>query len=232
MEESLPYADLPKWSRLVISGDNVTPEQAAEIILRTSDMYFHSNDHEWRQQIQKLLGIHSDKDPTSYFPDSDKVEKVREELGILELEYLQNSQIASSYIGGPHGWCSWDGQIGCDGYNIGKYPSVKSVYKEWKQIAAAWPFLKLRCQLWNKGYGEDSDSDDEDSHPRPVIEYIIKDGNVTVIEPIKKLRHACTVSSFPVVLMRYGERGCDLATVKNAIKLARESVNNKKSTSS
>lgn len=224
MEVSLPYVDLPKWSRFVVEGDDVTPDKAAEIIVRTCDLYFYSNDHDWRRQVHKALGILSTTNTHGMSsPDSDKIKKVKNELGVLDLDYLQNHQIASSYIGGPHGWCSWDGHIGCDGYNIGKYPSVKSVYKEWKQIATTWPFLKLRCQLWNKGYGE------EDSHQRPVIEYIIENGNVTVIEPKKKLRHPCAVSSFPVVLIRNGERGCTLDDIELGVNAAKNSVNKKKS---
>lgn len=223
MSESLPYADLPKWSRFVVSGDNVTEDQAAEIILRTSDLYFHTNDHHWRHQVHTLLGIASDKSLNNLSsPDSDKIDKVTEELGVLDLYYLHNSQIASCYIGGPHGWCSWNGHIGCDGYNIGKYPSVEEIYEEWKSIAATWPFLKLRCQIWNKGYGEESDSDEEDSHPRPVVEYVIENGTVTALVPKKKLRHSCSVSSIPAILMTNGERGCDLDDIKRAIKLAKE----------
>lgn len=110
---------------------------------------------------------------------------VSQDLRILDLDYLRNHQIDNCWIGGPHGWCSWDGTIGCDGFNIGKYSSIEEVHKEWLLIAQKWPNLKLRCQLWN---GEEEDT-------KPVVEFIIDNGTVQIIKPTTELKHQMIKSS-------------------------------------
>lgn len=211
--------DLPKWSRLVVSGTSINPNQAAEIILRTSDTTFTSNDREWKLQLFTALNIlRSDKD--TWLPDEDKLEIASKKFGFLDLYYLRNYQIASCWVGGPRGWCSWDGTIGCDGYNIGKYPTIKDVYDEWKLIAQTWNFLKLRCQLWNVEYNQD---DSEAEQPKPVVEFIIENGYVTVINPNTCLKYSTKVYSSNI-LTGGAERGCELDNVKRAAKLAAKSV--------
>lgn len=107
-------------------------------------------------------------------------------------------------MGGAHGM----GQIGCDGYYIGKYPSINRVYNEWKLIAEAWHFLKLRCQLWNTEYGESSDSDSESIIPTPIVEFIIQNGTVATIKPKKVLKYQRTIPLFnPLVLTTNGLNG-------------------------
>lgn len=197
--------DLPKWSRIVISGRDVTKDQAAEIILRTDGLYFSCNDDEWKRQLHQCLGI---KNLDNYF---EELQIIKEKLKILDLDYLRNRQIASSYIFGPHGWCSWEGKIGCDGYNIGKYPTVESVLEEWKLIANTWKFLDLKCQLWDGEYYEEES--------RPVIEFIVKNGEVTSCSPKNVLFHEKTTSDDFRPLYRYGERGCTIEKFKNALEL-------------
>jgi hypothetical protein len=231
MESKLLNIDLPKWSRMVVVGDNISQEQAAEIIIRTTDLDFSTNDSVWRRQLHNELGLIPEKDSTNswYFIDSNKSQEVRKSLGILNLEYLQNHQIASSYIGGPHGWCSWDGTIGCGDYNIGKYPSVKRVFEEWKLIASTWPFLKLRCQLWSdeeeSNYNNDSDSySDNIKESRPLIEYIIENGTVSLIKPKRKLNFNGISRSLVSVFLPHGERGCSFSQFQNAIQIVSKNI--------
>ncbi|CAH6419301.1 Hypothetical protein HVR_LOCUS502 [uncultured virus] len=207
---------------MIVSGDEVTPDHAAEIIIRTSDLYFCSNDNDWRRMLHGYLGILPEKESNGYvFPDYNKQKKLESELGILKLEYLQNDQIASSYIGGPHGWCSWDGIIGTDGYNIGKWPSVDTVFNEWTRIAEAWPFLKLRCQLWNCEC--DSDHDDDDEPAEPIVEYLIENGTVTMVDPTQ-LRSPVKHGMNFAFLIPGGERGCTFEQFERAVQLARKTV--------
>lgn len=224
--DKLPNISLPKWARMVVDGDNVTSEQAAEIIIRTSDLHFFSNDRSWTRQLNEVLGV-SD--------DGKQLERAENELGVIHLYYLQNYQIASANIQGPYGWCSWDGKIGCD-YNIGKWPRVESVLEEWQTIAKEWRFLNLRCQVWNieKYFSEDNCSSDEDYvKPSPVVEYIVKDGNVTLCKPKETLHHNRSNSFMPEnspILNPYAERGCTLSQFKNAVKLAKQRIQNKEQT--
>jgi hypothetical protein len=98
------------------------------------------------------------------------------------LNYLQNKQITTNVNFGLHGWCNWDGTIQTKhSYNIGPYPTVEEVYNEWVQIAKTFPYLNLRCQLINTDivYAHD---DPHQQVAKPVVEFIIKDGEVTLVE--------------------------------------------------
>lgn len=182
------YRGLPKWPACFVIGNSVTERQAAEIILRTD---YHvpycgfGNDKLLVRQINDLFGIPEDpKFPGQEASEDDKdryralsrkkwagMDALNDRLGTLELDYLHNDRVHSSYIGGLNGWCDWDGVIGMD-KNIGKWPEIESVAKEWHTIAQAFPFLKLWCQLF--------DAESCEIHARPVCHYIIQDGDVTV----------------------------------------------------
>jgi hypothetical protein len=218
--------DLPKWPALVVVGKPVTREQAAEIIVRTDSLYFSTNDSAWAGQLNSYL---YDVEPCSSYRLTDAVESklglydrdwqktveyenaATNAVGKIPLNYLDNHQIASSWIGGAHGWCSWDGEIGCSNYNIGKWPSVGDVYYEWARIAKAFPFLELKCQLMNREAGEDDAVD-----PMPVVEFLVKDGRVKMTKPNGYLKQpSFTFSGFD------NERGCSFAQFKGAVDLCR-----------
>lgn len=134
------HISFTKWPRLIVVGDKVTEEQAEEIILRTTS-YLSTNSRGFERMAAEILGI-----PISKYGILDML-PFRDRVGGLSLEYLGNHRIASSWIGGPHGWCDWDGHIGCSVFNIGKWPSFAEVNEEWAMIANAFPFLRLRAQL-------------------------------------------------------------------------------------
>jgi hypothetical protein len=129
--------DPGKWPRLVVTGLDVTPEQADEIIIRTTDLgWLHSKDPEWNNAVEVAFGFENGRIGTA-------IERTRN----LRLRWLVNKRIATSWIGGPHGWCDWNGAIGTNTYNLGKYPSVEDVDTEWRTIAAAFPYLELEAWL-------------------------------------------------------------------------------------
>jgi hypothetical protein len=226
--------DLPKWPALLVVGKPVTREQAMEIILRTDDLYFSSNDRPFNKllneyfydievtdesysgenkAIAKKLNI-EEKDYNSIW---DYKDQKNAEIKSLNLAYLQNSRIVSSWIGGAHGWCDWNGNIGTSNYNIGKWPSVEEVYNDWGQIAEAFPFLELTCQLQN------SESGDDDVIAAPVVEFQIKKGKVKMINPTELI----TESKFgdEDMIRRfsdpYSERGCTIETFREAVDYVR-----------
>jgi hypothetical protein len=167
--DNLLSCDLTKWPRLLVAGEPVTETQANEIILRTTtDLY--TNDRPWLREVCTELGL----ERAEYGgPHWESWESWRNSINGLDLRYLNNDRIMSAWIGGPKGWCDWDGTIGCDNYNIGKWPSATDVDAEWRLIAAAWSFLDLRCQL----------VPDEGDAMTPAVEWRVSNGNVEVVEP-------------------------------------------------
>lgn len=126
--------DLTKWPRLLVVGAPVTEEQANDILVRTCvPAYLSGNDKRWSEAVRHILGFRQDEQPEDPALREDGAARMawfreqweyndrrKEELGILDLNYLYNARIASSWLGGPFGWCNWDGTIFCDNFNIGK----------------------------------------------------------------------------------------------------------------
>lgn len=164
--------DLTKWPRLLVAGDSVTVEQAEEIIIRTNEWYLCINDHSFERAVYDAAGIDLVDELYSH-PDVQSMREFKRCYQVLHpLHYLYNSRIASSWVGGPYGWVDWNGHIGCDNYNIGKWPSHESVLSEWETIAVAFPFLNLRVQL----------VPDEGAADMPAVEYRVHDGIVETID--------------------------------------------------
>lgn len=185
--------DLTKWPLLLVKGEPVTEQQANEILVRTISPWGLSvNDQDWNRTTGRILGITVDKHGSH---DYQSTKAVSERLGVLDLEYLYTSRIASAWIGGPKGWCDWDGRIGCNNYNIGKWPSEESVTDDWATIAAAFPYLVLTAQLvTDEGEGE------------LVAEWRVQCGTVAQREPGKQIR-LMAEPSFAGFFMGGRERG-------------------------
>lgn len=178
---------LPKWPALVVVGDDIEPGEAAEVLIRTDmncpDFEYAGNDKGHRERMAGLFGIEPTRDHHGWTDEHDRIryyrerhaaiDKLRGEMGILPLNYLHNHQIISAYIGGPHGWCDWNGRIGCNGYNIGKWPDVEDVAKDLEIITKAFSFLDLRAQLFD---------DEHHNVPNPLVHFIAHNGDVTVRE--------------------------------------------------
>ena len=126
--------------------------------------------------------------------------------------------MASSYIGGPHGWCDWQGQIFTNSYNIGKWPSTQEVYEEWRCIATAFPFLSLKCQLFD---GETCE--EEERELKPIIQFNVSQGQVTLCEPEGLPYNPSSLGTQGVhtaimfTLYGIGERGCTIEQFKHAL---------------
>ena len=150
---------LTKWPRLVVAGESVTEKQANEILIRTDSMRWHTNDRDWSRTVSQITGVPQldwqvKRDVQDIGSVLEAQVEARHRLGYIDLQYLSNHRIASTWIGGPHGWCRWDGKIGSSKYNVGKWPKVEEVDDEWSAIAEAFPYLELSAQLvTNEGYG-------------------------------------------------------------------------------
>jgi hypothetical protein len=210
---------LPKWPAFAVKGEQVTEDQAHEILFRTNSWPSSCNDDEWEKIVNETTECPSYPDGAEGWREyGDLAEAWNEKYKILELEYLRNSRVMSAYVGGPHGWCNWDGQIGCDSYNIGKWPSVENVYEEWSRIAEAFPYLDLRCQLWS---GEQCQTDEG---IRPVVEFKVKDGKVVMSlpgEPISVVdrSHEEMISILEGLHNPEREHGCTVDNLRRAMEI-------------
>jgi len=139
-----------KWPGLVVMGEPVTELQAAEILVRTANWPLSGNCGVERP-FNQLAGVACTWARGLEYAErkarSEQNLHIKQEFGALELSFLRNARIVSSWVGGPHGWCDWAGKIASCNYNIGKYPSVERVTEEWGILARAFPFLDLRCQV-------------------------------------------------------------------------------------
>lgn len=212
----LLHRGLPKWPALLVQGRSVTREQAMEILLRTNDTYFSTNDREFLASVLDTLGISVAADRSYLTPDWNSLREFFESIHHLDLHYLTNSRIVSAWIGGPHGWCNWDGAIFSANYNIGKWPSVGEVLSDWTTIAQAFPFLSLRSQLMS---GETSEENTE-----PVVEFVVENAHVTLTKPEALLTpiQDDAVDSFVTRFEVPGrERGCTPALLSEALEYVR-----------
>jgi len=175
--------ELIKWPALVVRGKPVLEEQAAEICLRTCGRYISSNDRPFLKEVYRILEIPQDdhdqfKNAADWASFRAKEDAAWNRWKVLDVEYLTNHQICTSWVGGPdHGWLRWNGEVhNSEGLNIGKWPSVEEVEREWELIASEWPFLELTCQLWNCEAWFPPETED----PKPVVQFNVKDGKCTV----------------------------------------------------
>lgn len=204
--------DLTKWPRLLVAGEPVTREQANEILIRTDDWSMTSNDLAWKATVESVAaeyGMPVEPPPGARSAAYWAANKAwRERMGVLWLEYLGNARIASPWIGGPKGWCDWDGRIGCSMYNVGKYPSLEHLTSEWENIAAAFPFLKLHAQaVTDEGLGE------------VAATWAVMGGRAALVEPVGRVTPVehLSVGDIFARLDPGGERGLTLERLREAL---------------
>lgn len=144
-----------KWPILMVSGADVTLEQAGEIIRRT-DCFFlaygepSGNDHAWIRLMEGMLSIPRrprPEEPALLACELAQVEAWARAWGVIRTHYVHNDWLSSNYISGPNGWCRPDGKIGFF-QPIGKYPGQDEVLADWQMIAAAFPFLRLAASVF------------------------------------------------------------------------------------
>ena len=164
-----------------------------------------------RNKVQEQLGL-------DWESACDYICKKKYEVKDLDIYYLQNSRIVSCWIGGTKGWCDWNGNIECSNYNIGKWPSIKEVYEEWCVIAKEFPYLNLRSQLMNcEAY--EAISDDGENEPKPIVEFIVKDGKVEMVEPTEQL-----IPMTDIDISNRSEIGCTLEQFRQAVDYTKAKV--------
>jgi hypothetical protein len=207
--------DLTKWPRLIVVPEDpepVTREQVNEILIRTATPHLFTNDRLLELAVREILG-HPHKDSRTG-PAAGEVrdwiraeEEWRASLRILGLQYVHNSRIVSASIHGPHGWCDWDGTLGCTTWNIGKWPSHEDVTADWEAIAAAFPYLDLHVQLiTGEGEGE------------LAAEWRVTGGHAFPVEPVARFSPGELTEAAILARFRYGgECGVPLQRLREAV---------------
>ena len=204
-------SDFTKWPRLLVVGDNVTSEQANEILVRTDDWYLSTNDRAWERAVDELASAYGRpipppprSAPEAYGAHHKANREWEEKFGVLSLHYMDNERIACAWIGGPKGWCDWDGTIGCANYNIGKWPDEESCTADWVAIAEAFPYLNLHAQLISdEGEGE------------IVATWAVKDGKAALVEPIARIAEPREIDLLG--FLSRSERGVSLDRLREAL---------------
>lgn len=206
---------LGKWPRLLVVGEQVTGEQADEILIRTSCWYLSTNDRDFEKVVAELAGISIGRyglfDPRS-------VARFEQRHQVLDLYYLHNWRICSAWVGGPYGWLDWDGTVGCSTWNIGKWPEVDSVTRDWLLIARAFPFLDLTAQL----------VPEEGEAGKPVVQWRVHRGTVTLdpapgqlVRPVEDIDFQAAVAAI-CVGDPFRERGVGRERLEQALRSVRE----------
>lgn len=173
--------DIPnKWPQMFTTGEQLTVEQAKEIIRRTD--YFFSgfdfiggNNHSFTEKYLRDSG----KQQISEKFKSDRQgfyafeQKFKEKWQYIDTQYVHNDWASCSFIGGPHGWCNPDGKI-LYRDNIGKYPSISEVVDDWAALLEAFPFLNINATLY----------DGESCQPeaKPIVTISIGNGVIRIHE--------------------------------------------------
>lgn len=183
---------LPKWPQLYITGADVSVQEAKAIIFK-NETFLSSlgsgggNNREWNQWAVSLMGLTA----VTARHDGGEVDwedgarsqallrlgwairdKWRQERAV-RTSYIHIDRASSSFIGGPHGWCSPEGKIYYDD-NVGKWPSVAEVHNDLDVIAKAFPFVKMTATLF--------DGESCTDGRRPVVTFQVADGGVTVAD--------------------------------------------------
>ena len=181
---------LPKWPQMIVTGASVTIDQAKEIIFATDDFftdeceYSGGNAREFNKRYREEAGLEAFR---IFFGPRwadlyQAKERLRAHLKCISTEYVSNNWASSSFIFGPHGWCSPSGRIFYSD-NIGKYPSVGEVLAEWEKIADRFTFLDLNITLM------DGEGCEEDTNP--VVNIKVKGGYATLQEPDLDIHDEC-----------------------------------------
>ncbi len=222
-----PIPNLPKWPEMRVQGRPITTDDAYRLILRLGSHAFSAhacNDRQWCATVRRVVGM--PEAPSGWVDEPIDVLRNRYEreaerkrqLGCVDVTYIGlDYRIASAYVGGCVGWCSWSGQISYAGHNIGKWPSVEEVAAEWGAVAAAFPVLDLRAQLFSGERCEEG--------TYPVVDFVVKDGAVRVTSPGAEIRGAGTDFAGQIDRILSGnrsERGCTEEQISHAVALCEE----------
>lgn len=225
----LEIVDLGKWPSLVVTGERISERAANEVIIRTTALEFlEVNDSEWNDLVMDAFGLSRRRDQhnQSWQEDLARLTAQEHELRTLPLQYLHNSRVSSAYIGGPHGWCNWDGTIGCAGYSIGKWPDGLTIQRDLKAITTAFPYLNMTVQVVHE-------NDVTEDEPHASITWYVHGDEIEYdVSSRQPLVTPVELLSGPAMMNRFfspgGERGAPIERIREAIAQVRTTHNSLK----
>lgn len=217
--------ELPKRPVLLATGRNVVPELGREICVRTAEIgpFDTLDDKEWREEVCEIFGI--EREGERRWSTCESLDKVRDDLRILDLQYLGNDRVSASRAYRPSGWCDWDGAIGTAGMELGgKWPKVAYLDEEWQRIAASFPDLELRAQIVVSSYSYAPDSDGPLEY-RPLVTWQIGGAcSQRVAAPGPLLREVVLPThedDLAAIATPGVERGCPASELREAVEQVR-----------
>lgn len=145
-----------KWPYLLVTGKDVTPEQAAEVIVATTHWTLKLRpEDEWSREVAARMGVGWD----SYrMLDRDGLDRFYEGTGVEYIEYLANRSVHLDDEEADSSWIGWDGSVGTSGMTLAaKWPSHTEIHYEWGILARRFPFLDLTAQLIRPDWGNDEE---------------------------------------------------------------------------
>jgi hypothetical protein len=143
-------------------GSLVSSEQAARIIVKTQKYPLTVDFPDFVQLVDKYLG----------------------KVSTLPLEYLHNHRIGSKQ--GVRGWVGWSGRVGCELLELPTAGRIDpyTVSSDCKTIAAAFPFLAMRLQVYEaKSYKLDWSTSVQGAKLNLVGQWNIEDGKAEYLAP-------------------------------------------------
>lgn len=165
---------LGKYPLMIIRGDDVTYEQADEIIVRTNNWGLDSLDADWTDLVYRTAGIEMG---TLNLPHPLDLDRFNKTYRVLDLEHTQTYRIMTRSILGPHGWCDWDGKIEYQLPVGGKWPEMHDLVSEWNVIAHTFPFLNMKVQFTDQDLSDIIMRTGKwDETVKPHLQIRVKDG--------------------------------------------------------
>ena len=147
-----------KWPAVRIIGKSVSVKKALDFIWKTDyalqNPKHACNDREFCDELEKWLGFttYESKDYRSLYKKRNNIIRHRGQL--YELEHFSSHWVASSYINGPHGLVSPQGEISlCR--NFGKWPTIGQIENELIILTNNFSWLSFTMGLWDPSYDED-----------------------------------------------------------------------------
>ena len=155
---------LPRQSPMTVMGSSISREEAADLLLRTNNWHWGEVCTWEAIEMWSALGI-----PCGYgkAPDRDSLREFLDRVHALNLQYICNHRLLA---GTPNGWCDWQGYIHTTS-GLVYWGETEAVREEWTEVADAFPFLDLRCQLW------------DEAGNKPLIEFTVRGGKVRTSTP-------------------------------------------------
>lgn len=169
---------LPKWPQCIIKGKSISEEQALEIIRRTDSFFlngFGGNNNKFNEKALEICRMPDIMNIVNLINYEKQRRKFIKKWQTIETNYLHNSWVSCSYIGGPHGWCHPDGTIEYHD-NIGKWPDMADIHYDLITIGKHFPFIELTCTLMS---AEECECD-----KKALVTMKLKDGKVEFLDPL------------------------------------------------